>query len=302
MEEDSRKKTAGRPGERLTPLDRSRDVQPFRRATELLRCQLYWAPLTFPAPMGQRQWWLQFVNRFVEMTEKQMGLRAQTFLQVKPASDDPLRSALLLHMETFVPVSGLSRRPGSKPPEPDLNKDVEDIQAGRKKYNIDDYVPDLCYWFVDQSGEKQREALFGQGAMNLLFLKPDPAAKPPEVPMVRAVRESWASQGVDMSRMLNQAYSLKDGWLAKSRELFGAYLATHPHYRKMPFYVPLLSSQDFFARPEEEVKRWFSLFDIYLGESPGDKGMVLASSDDLEEGLIELLKKMRDEGLSYPER
>jgi hypothetical protein len=294
MEEDSGKK-------RLTPQDRSRDLLPFRRAEEVQRCFLYWAPAgPFPIPAGQRQWWLQFLDKLAETAGGRLGLRAETFLQVKPASEEPLSRALLANMEEFVPLTGLSRRPGTKPPEPDLQQDVADLQAGRKKYNVNDYVTDFCYWFVDKSGAKQREALFGHGAMNLLFLKPDPKTQPPEIPKIRAVRESAAFQGVDLDRMASQAYSLKDGWLAKSRELLGADLANHPHYRRIPFVVPLLSTQDFFSQTEEEVKKWFEIFDIYLGESPMDKGIVMASSVDFEKDLRELLHQMKEQGLKYP--
>ena len=301
MDEQS-KTPSGKPGERLTPLDRSRELLPLRRAVEMRRCCLYWVPASFPIPAGQRQWWLQFLDRLAKLADSRLGLRAETFLQVKPAAEEPLSSLVLNNMEEFLPMSGLSRRPGSTPPAPDLKKDVEDLQAGRKKYNIDDYVTDFVYWFVDKSGAKQREALFGHGAMSILFLKPDPQTKPPEIPNIRAVRENPGFQGKDLNRMAAQAYSLKDGWLAKSRVLIGADLAEHPHYRKIPFMIPLLGSRDFFARTEEEVKKWFELFDIYLGESPGDKGIVMASSIDFEKDLLELLQEMREAGLSYPER
>jgi len=37
----------------------------------------------------------------------------------------------------------------------------------------------------------------------------------------------------------------------------------------------LLRTADFFEQSDEEVDKWFSLFDIYIGESPYDQGILL---------------------------
>jgi hypothetical protein len=48
-------------------------------------------------------------------------------------------------------------------------------------------------------------------------------------------------------------------------------------------------------------EKWFGLFDLYVNESPDDKGLLLASKTDLDEDLIEMLKEMREEDFVYPE-
>jgi len=45
--------------------------------------------------------------------------------------------------------------------------------------------------------------------------------------------------------------------------------------------------------PEQELKAYFELFDVYLRESPPDGGMILASKHDLEELLIDVLEQMK---------
>jgi hypothetical protein len=57
--------------------------------------------------------------------------------------------------------------------------------------------------------------------------------------------------------------------------------------------LPLLTASEVFGLPEQELKVYFELFDVYLRESPSDSGMLLASKYDLEEILIAVLEKMR---------
>lgn len=67
----------------------------------------------------------------------------------------------------------------------------------------------------------------------------------------------------------------------------------------MSFILPHLSADDFFNRSAEECETWFQVFDIYIRESPDDKGILLASKIDIEEILTGILKQMRDKGLAY---
>ena len=49
------------------------------------------------------------------------------------------------------------------------------------------------------------------------------------------------------------------------------------------------------------MKAWLELFPVYMRESPEDKGFLLATSLDVEEDLVEMLREMREEGWTYPE-
>ncbi len=69
---------------RLTPLDRSRDLLPLKRADQLTRCALYWIPVSaFPVPSGQRAWLDVFLDRVSDLMQKAHQLRAELFLQYK---------------------------------------------------------------------------------------------------------------------------------------------------------------------------------------------------------------------------
>lgn len=95
--------------------------------------------------------------------------------------------------------------------------------------------------------------------------------------------------------------ALTDGFLARSKEIFGIGLEAEPQFPGLPFIIPLLSAANFFNYPHEEVHRWFELFDVYINESPTDQGVLMAVKDDFDSPLVELLQQMRQNGLEYPE-
>jgi hypothetical protein len=92
-----------------------------------------------------------------------------------------------------------------------------------------------------------------------------------------------------------------DGFQEKSKSLLGVGLQDDPQFKGLRFVLPLLKASDFFSESEQEVEKWFQLFDVYVNESPPDKGILLASKLDLEDSLIDLLKTLKEEGLEYPE-
>ena len=50
----------------------------------------------------------------------------------------------------------------------------------------------------------------------------------------------------------------------------------------------------------QERESWFTVFDGYLVESPGDKGVLLMlKKPDFDEELGKLMKQMREDGLVY---
>lgn len=289
---------------RLQPIDRNRELLPWRRAYELTRCSLYWIPVTgVPAPAGQRQWLLEFHNRLEALLGKTYGLREEIFLQFKTAMD--LMDAFHKTSRDFSPLLGLGRRPGSQipklPTEEELNRDLDKYVSGEKQINVKEIIADYSYWFMNKTGKRQRQEFWGFGGMTMLFLKPDPKTAPPEIYFSPQVRQSNpAFQAMDVDAFVAGSFSLLDGFLPKSKELFGKGLEEEAQYPGLQFVLPLLETKDFFQGPEEEAKKWFDLFSVYVNESPADKGVVLASKNDIEEDLIALLRQMREDGLQYP--
>jgi len=294
-----------RPG-RLTPISRHRDLLPWRRADRLTGCFLWWIPTdSFPVPVGQRQWLIHFFDRLADLFGRQRGLRPAVFIQMKVLHGE-LRDPFLRTVHDFSPIIGLSRKPGGKLPPSPTPEDIKAIQEGRKQFDFNEFSPDYCYWFRGKSDNEQRQLFFGYGGMTIGFLKEDMKTRPPEFKISPKLREHPMFQSLlrkfDFEQVQTKAFALLDGFLPKSKELFGAGLEQDPQYRGLLFIIPLLGASDFFNRPVEEAAKWFELFDVYVNESPADRGILLASKIDVEPNLIDLLKQTREEGLTYPER
>jgi hypothetical protein len=297
--------------QRITPINRSAELLPWRRAHELTRCFLYWLPVSaFPISTRQRAWAMEFLGRWIALM-KERGLRPELFLQYKTVYPD-LMKPLLNNMMEIIPVMGLGRKPGAPLPVFPSQKDVarktqemfDTLKRGDPVQLPDtkEYMPDYSYWFLDKSEKQQRELFFGYGGMTFTFLKPDPKTAPPPMLISEAQKKKMPIlQRVDVDKMWAQANSMADQFLPKSKEFFGTGLENEPQMKGIPFILPLLDSADYFSQPPEVVQKAFELFDVYVRESPADKGLLLAFSTDMEEDLIKLLKQMKEEKLVYPE-
>jgi len=290
----------------LTPVERRRRLRPWRKADDLTRCHLYWLPADFPAASQQRQWILAFLDAFSETVQKKLSLQPQIFLQLKTLYPSLQNDFIKTAME-FNPLFGLSRRPMSKIPElPDMRY-VEDLQKGRRSFAFGDGLADYCYWFIGRQEKRQRQLFVGFGGLTTMFTKQDPNTVPPPAPAIPpGVRRSLIFESVlkqwKPEQGLQTAYALKSAFLAKSKEHFGRGLEEDAQYPGLLYVLPLLSSNDFFSQPEDEAKRWFDVFDIYVNESALDKGILLASKEDCEEHIAEIVEALKQNGIRYPEQ
>jgi len=296
-------------GSRLTSIDHPQELLPWRRAHNLTQCLLYWAPVTaFPIPAAQHSWLMEFLTRWTGLM-KESGLRPEVFLQYKTVYPDLMKPLLNNMMELF-PILGLGRKPGAALPEFPSKSDVEEMTKTMfdnlkqgKSLDLPDatkYMPDYVYWFLEKSDKLQRELFFGHGGLSIIFLKPDPNAAAPASPITPA-QEKKLPLLKQLSKGWAQAHSLKDSFLPKSKEFFGTGLQDEPQMKGIPFILPLLDSSDFFSQSPDVIAQCFELFDVYVRESPADKGILLASKIDVEQQLIDLTKQIKEEGTPYPE-
>ncbi|MBO0798083.1 MAG: hypothetical protein J2P31_04605, partial [Blastocatellia bacterium] len=75
------------------------------------------------------------------------------------------------------------------------------------------------------------------------------------------------------------------------KEVFGADV-TERIFRAIPLYVPLFGVRSFSNVSEEKMKPWLSSFDLYLGESLEDKGMIIVARDNIDSVLYSVLQKL----------
>jgi len=241
-----------------------------------------------------------FFDRLVGLMSGQFDLRVEVFLQYKVIHPALLNSFLATTRE-FSPITGLGRRPGATIPECPSAEEMNRILEGGK-FDIRDHLADYTYWFLEKADHRQRDLFLGHGGLTLAFLKPDPKTMAPKLMVAEGLRKHPASKMVDIEKVYARSFGLMDGFLAKSKELFGAGLENNPQFPGLPFILPLWCTGDFFSLPEEERAKCFELFDVYITESPADKGLLLATKKDYEEKLIGLLQQMREQGSVYPER
>jgi hypothetical protein len=284
---------------RLSQIDRTPELSPWRRAWSLSHCFLYWMPVSsFPLQPSERTWAMTFLDRLISALSTHLGLRPEIFLQSKMA--DVLRTPLIKTARQFAPTLGWARRPGTKPRPMPTKEEVQAAAESKTRLDISEMMPQTCYWFLKKGEKAQREAFLGYGGLSIHFLKPDANTRPPELPFPEVMRKRFEQLPIaSLEGLLAAAFSTKDGFLAKSKELFGAGLEDQMGFEAIPFILPQLRSEDFFSQPKEECDKWFQLFDVYVIESSVDQGILLASKTDLENHLSELLIQMREEGLSY---
>lgn len=293
-----------RPTGRMTPLERNRELFPWRRAEQLTTCYVYWMPASaFPMPAAERAWFLEFIQRLADLMAKDFGLRPEVFLRIKALELSPaLRTDFTKSAMDLRPMLGLSRRPDSKPPSLPTDQDLKDLQEGRKKFNFSDYVADYSYWFRTHALSKGLKTFFGYSGTTTIFLKPDPKTQPPQVRLPKAIREHPMMKQLDVEQATAAAFALLADFPSKSKEVFGKGLEEDPQFKGLIYILPLLTSQNFFGQSEEVIESWFQLFDVYINESADDKGILMASKKNFEEDLIKLIDKMRVDGLEFPLR
>jgi hypothetical protein len=288
---------------RLTLVDRSEELLPWRRAHDLESYSLYWIPVdAFPIPLAQRAWLLQFFERWSQLMTTQKNLREELFFQFKGV--DAVKDTFLSHQRDFFPVLGLCRRPGGKLPDPPTAKEIQSMSKQvldtGKAVDVNPYMPDYSFWFAKKAAKQQRELFLGHGSLTTIFLKPDPKAAPPKLPpQLEFLNKRPELKQLDFDGALATASAMQDGFLPKSKGLFGAGLEKEPRFQGLLFILPLLYSQDFLNQSAQETENLFQFADVYMNESPEDRGVLLAFRQEFEEDLIALLKKMKDEGHEY---
>jgi len=182
----------------------SEQLLPFRWAESLTTCTLLWIPASmgqvpkatrFPIsatdgqmPDSQRQWLLQFLQRFSARVQQHEGLSAESFLQMKTvAMPGPLQDRFFEVMLQSGPMRGLSREPNSPGPKVWVEEDRELYITGKKELDALEYMPDSCYWFVNASDDEVRGWFMGHGGLTTMFVEPAASSGPPKVDLKSAL-------------------------------------------------------------------------------------------------------------------
>ena len=216
-----------------------------------------------------------------------------------------LRESFIQTAPTFKPLFGLGRHPGrSLPPLPD-ERYAKLLQEGKVTYDAQSLHPDYVYWLSGGDRNEQRRIFTGFGGMVTLLLPPTETPPPLRPIRVRAIHDPAMrrlAETVDFNQKMKDLHAIDAAFLKQSKEVFAADLKDDPQHPGLLFALPLLAAEDFFAATPATIDQWFELFNLYVRESPEDKGVLLASVDDLEQDIEAVTQMLQSEGLPlWPE-
>jgi hypothetical protein len=234
------------------------------------------------------------------LTEKE--LQQESFLQMKLAAPlGEVKDTLHRHQMKLMPVMGLGRRPGAGMPPIPTEADLEPVMKGEKKFIFNDHVPDYMLWLLTRDERWRRDLFLGFGGYTMIYLKVDSGSTPMKFPDYPGLRSMDIFKELDVDTIMETAF-LQQGQLGpKSKTVFGKGLEEDPGFVGESFVIPLMRARDFLDAKPQELEEWFTVFDVYVHESPEDGGILIASKEDLDETIAEALDRVRMQQIFHPE-
>jgi hypothetical protein len=316
----------------------SKALLPWRWAESMHSCSLFWIPAKLKSmPRSQHEWLLEFLARLSAHLLESRGLQGEYFMQMQVIDEDEqLRKTFLNAIMKESPMLGRCWLPRGKQPIPASDREVELLASKKKQFRPYDYAPAQTWWFLSRNAEALRERYLGHGGLTVFFIKPEsgfaspavPAAanmpmiipkflrsdpglkpmledfdpkKPNQIPgFLRnhpAMKQVFSLFEVDKMHEKNNA--LMSPFRDLSKEIFGAGMPRDLEFEGIQFILPKLASQDFFAQTDQQLRRWFEVFDVYINESPEDDGIIMACKDNLTSLIASIVEEMRLKGYRY---
>lgn len=250
--------------------------------------------------------------------------------------NEKLRQLFLNGILKETPMTGFSRRLHQQETAMPSEEDIEAFARKKRDYHPHDYMPATAYWFLDRNDAELRQRYLGYGGLTTLYRKKNQengSAKAPVTGNIPLIIPKFLRRDPNMKQLLEdfepnnpekipaflrshsgmkQVFSVFDNEKARqksdlllspfrdqSKEIFGEGMPRDLQFESLPFILPRLCSQDFFAQPESQVRRWFDLFEVYIAESPTDEGMIIACKDNLTPLIETIIEEMRARGYRY---
>jgi hypothetical protein len=285
---------------RLEPHE-ERPLHPLSRSSRTTACALYWMPVySDPIEWREKQWLMSFFDELHKVLVERHKLRQESFLQMKVAAAlGPVKDLLHENQMKLIPIMGLGLKPGAKLPPIPTEEDLKPVMEGKQKFIFNDYVGDYSVWLMARDERWKRSLFLGSGGYTMLYLLPDPKTVPPPIPDHPGIRSMPFFAENDVDGMWEMTHLLADDFCPRSKKVFSKN-DQDTNFDGTTFIIPLLSAQDFLQAPPDEVEAWFTVFDVFVQESPKDNGLLIASKFDLDEELIQILKSLRDREIDHP--
>ncbi len=273
---------------------------PFRRANQLAGSALYWMPVSgYPMRAAEKQWLIALVAELGAALKKNLKWRQENFVNFDFIYPD-LHEPMLRHSLEFNPIIGLLAQPSQPLFRPPSEKELQHMVASGDASKIRNATKNIAYWMAKNKGAKQLDIFFGCGAMMLVWLPETDETKPPDFRLPKKALANPAFKNLNVEAEIEFTYSLRDPFLAASKETFAAELKNDPQYGGMPFAVPLFTSSDILTAPGEFREKCLNLFGAYLAESRADSGVLLWGKAEIEPLLEAAVHALRDREMLYP--
>jgi hypothetical protein len=241
----------------------------IERISDVAKGDVYLLPVSqYPAPESE----LNGARRFVDsLVEEYQAVRGPLSLEVvirQSCIYTGLLDTFVDNAPRWIPRQGLAVIPHKPPPHLPAREEIEGIDPRSMAQNglmgvID--LPEFLFQITDETGKREcRKTMSGHGALSIVLTK-------------------------------LQSGELKQTW----NELFGGGI-TDRTFRGMPCYIPWFGIQSFISAMEEDLLSWFESFELYIGESKEDQGIVIASRENIG-AMVENLVKALPKPIIEPE-
>ncbi len=165
----------------------------------------------------------------------------------------------------WMPQQGLAVIPHKPPPHMPGRSEIEGADPRLiNQFGVEGVVdiPEFVFQITDEAAKKRCfEAMSGHGALSIMLTK---------------------LKTNDLQR--------------KWKELFGSRV-TDRHFRSMPRFIPLFGVKSFQSATEDDLSSWFGTFELYIGESKEDQGIVIASRENLKGSLENMVTELPEQDI-----
>lgn len=236
-----------------------RDIYPVQKFQLSTPQSIYLLPVSkFPLPPAELKGVSKFCESLISYAQNMMaGLQLEVVVKQKYLYPNLIDYFVDKALQ-WLPRQGVAVEPHKPPPHVPTKEEIEGIDIRsinlRSQRNID-LGPELIFQICDPAGKEEcYKSMLGGGAVNIF-----------------------------LSRLKGE--DLYGRW----REIFGR-VVTDRTLRAMPFFAPLFGVKSFQSVPAGEIDIWFETFDLYVGESADDKGIIIAATENLDHVIANLVK------------
>jgi hypothetical protein len=241
----------------------------IERLPDIPKGDVYLLPVSqYPLPQSEVGHMSMFIDSLVEKFQSTHGRLSLEVIIRQSRLYTGLVDTFVDNARQWMPEQGLAVIPHKPPPHIPGRDEVAAINpivmSQRGIEGVID-LPEFVFRITDEAGREQcSKILAGHGALNII-----------------------------LTRLASN--ELKQAW----KELFGKRV-TDRAFRSMRSFIPIFGAQSFRGATEHDLSSWFESFELYIGESKEDRGIVIASGRNIE-GLVEEVRKELPEPFIEPE-